>query len=288
MQRKAIKEGIRQAEKNGTLKHTGVRQPNFSKLVESKNYHSGPVPIGSIGPVHMLGVPTLLHFISNATQQLKPMKRVLDFGCGDGMMVAGIAFEFGLAQSDTFCLDIFNYVAKPAQTRVTFLLASHTTPSEYAVSLQLLLNTRQLKGTITAVTTMVTFHHIPDTKERTAALWFIRECLAETGFLLFSDWNNAGQPIDYTIYMDLTHFLPSLLYEDPAPTNYSMRRLNTEYLSINGWASVMKDAGLIYDVNASNLPWATSDNEVLLLPPVATYWWTSVLNFAAVFVKQAA
>lgn len=130
----------------------------------------------------------------------------------------------------------------------------------------------------------VTFHHIVDPQLRKAAVLFIHDCLADDGFFLFSDWDNPGTPVDFTIYMDLTHFLPDLFDRYPASTKVSLRPLKTEYLSIQGWAIVMASHGLVYSNYASLLPW-TVGNKLKLLGPYQTVNLTCIRNFMATFTK---
>lgn len=221
--------------------------------------------------------------IRTAEKRNQVFKRVMDFGCGDGLWLAGAAHDLGLAQDDAFCVDIVNYVRVPDD--VTVLIAPNRAP-DYGDYLQQQLQGYNLRGSVSMIASMVTFHHITDVRIRVAALTFIRECLEPDGFFLFGDWDNSGVPIDYTIYMDLTHYLPSLIDQAPTPNDpkeIQLGPLKTEYLSLLGWISLMDSANLTYDEHRSMLPYQKRNLKYVVLNPAEVANRTSCRWFQAVF-----
>lgn len=231
------------------------------------------------------GMEDLLRHVANSSSPATSLHRILDFGCGDGVELSKIARGLGLSQGDTLCLDIVDYVAEKARPNVTFLLAPDGVP-EYENALQEHLETKQLRGTVSAVFSLVTFHHITKPEIRVAALNFIRESLAPDGFFLLAEWDNVVIPIDFTIYFDIAHFLPQWFFMDPAPTTATLGPLSTEYLSVQGWKEMMKSNGLPFNSIRSRLPWrAKKDNATVWLDPEEAAHQASGRNFLAVFAK---
>lgn len=225
---------------------------------------------------------SLLRHISASSPTPTALNRILDLGCGDGVETAKVARGLGLGSEDALCLDIVDYVAETVRSNITFLLAPNEMP-KYGDTLTSFLDSKQLRGSVSAVMSSVTFHHIVDPAMRVAALTFIRESLTTDGFFLMAEWDNSRVPIDYTIYMDLAHYLPGLFFQDPAPTSASIAKLETEYLSVAGWISLLGGNGLTYDVNRSRLPFETSDNKTVWLEPAEAAERSAGRDFLAVF-----
>jgi SAM-dependent methyltransferase len=223
----------------------------------------------------MLG---LLKSLAGSSQ----ITRIMDFGCGDGVELSKIARGLGLTKDDTFGLDIVDYVNDDVKGNMTFMNAE---VSEYVEQLENLMDENELDGTVSVIFSQVTFHHITAPEMRTAALSFIRDALKPDGFFVLAEWDNSLMPIDYTIFFDLSHNLPSLFFSDPAPTTASLGPLNTEYLSIQGFVDLLKSNDLKYDVTRSNMPWMTHDNRTVNMTPWEAADKTTGRNFLAVFVK---
>lgn len=209
--------------------------------------------------------------------------RIMDFGCGDGVELSKIASGFQLSKDDAFGLDIVDYIRKDVKDNMTLLLAPSAV-NEYVDKLQEMFDSFQLAGTVSAIFSQVTFHHITAPEMRTAALSFIRDSLKPDGFFVLAEWDNSRSPIDYTIYFDLSHNLPSLFFSDPAPTTASLGPLDTEYLSIDGFVDMLQTNGLKYDGNRSQLPWSTN-NQAMNMTPWAAAERSTGRNFIAVFGK---
>lgn len=230
----------------------------------------------------------LLQHIANASQPVLALNRIMDFGCGDGVELSNIAHGLGLGQEDTFCLDVVDYVAKSALSKVTKLMVPVDSPDAYESGLQGHLAAESLQGTVSAIFSQVTFHHITQPAMRVSALKFIRESLVEGGCFLMAEWDNIAIPIDYTIYFDLAHYLPNLFFQDPAPEVGQLGPLDTEYLSVQAWAGMMGSNGLPYDAERSRLPWTAQNGSTVWLTPEATAEGASGRNFLAVYSKDGA
>jgi len=252
------------------------RQKNQSKAPTWNDFRNGDTSDDS-------GMTGLLRHIAKEPPTTS-LTRILDFGCGDGVEVSKISRGLGLAQENTLCLDITDYVAKEARSNVTFLLAPGKVP-DYGNALKDHLDSKQLRGTVSAAFSSVTFHHITEPEMRTAALTFVRESLTADGFFLLAEWDNIGTPIDYTIYFDLAHFLPQLFFVQPAPTTAKLGALDTCYLSVQGWKDMMGANGLPFSAARSRLPFRGKDNSTIWLDPPAAAGKTSGRNFLAVFGK---
>jgi len=233
------------------------------------------------------GMEGVLRHIANTSQPTTTLHRIMDFGCGDGVELSKLGRGLGLQAPDLLCLDVVDYVAKSARSKVTAMVAPATMP-DYGNALQAHLESKKLRGTVSAVFSSVTFHHIVQPEMRIAALTFVRESLAPGGFFLLAEWDNVGVPIDFSIYFDLAHFLPQLFFSDPAPTEATLGPLSSCYLPVQGWVDIMKSNDLPLDEARSRLPWGSKDNKTLWLDPAQAADQTSGRNFLAVFTKETA
>lgn len=214
-----------------------------------------------------------------------PLTRVMDYGCGDGVELAKTARGFGIAADDTLCIEVRDGLSADARSNVTLLLLE-TEEDAYTASLEAYLN-KGVRGTVSAIFSSVTFHHITKPGMRTAALNFVKEALSPDGVFLFSEWDNVGTPIDFSIYFDLAHYLPALFFSDPAPTEISMAPLDTMYLPVQGWVDLMSSNGLPFDRVRSTFNFMTPENETVALDPFAAAERSSGRNFLAVFGKAS-
>mmetsp|Transcript_99083 Transcript_99083/g.156206 ORF Transcript_99083/g.156206 Transcript_99083/m.156206 type:complete len:126 (-) Transcript_99083:144-521(-) len=121
---------------------------------------------------------------------------------------------------------------------------------------------------------------------RTSALGFIRDVLAADGFFLLAEWDNPGIPIDFSIYYDLEHYLPTLFFSDPAPTSASIGQLNAEYLSVQSWAELLSSHGVPYNAARSRLPFTSGRKSKVWLDPFEASERMIGRNFVAVFGGQ--
>jgi SAM-dependent methyltransferase len=250
---------------------TKVKAESWDKFRNSKDEDSSPLE------------SLLKHISLNPKPTGISLTRIMDFGCGDAVELAKVARGLGLGQSDVFGVDIRDYVSDEVDKNVTFLLAPDKEP-DYGTSLQQYLDNYSLRGTVSAVFSQVTFHHITMPEMRTSAISFIRDSLAPGGFFLLAEWDNVGVPIDFSIYFDLEHYLPQLYFSDPAPTDAKLGPLDTEYLSVQGWIDMMSDNGIPFNSERSRLPWTSSKhNTTEWLDPVAAATKTVGRNFMAVF-----
>lgn len=202
-------------------------------------------------PHHGSGMEQLLRLVaSHPTQITTGLRRILDFGCGDGIKLAAVGAGLQLSQKDALCLDVADTLSPRVRANVTFLLANL---SEYTASLQHSLF--HVQGTISIVYAIVVFHHIRDSSMRSAALNFIRMSLAPGGIFVLCDWDNPRIPVDLTVYFDLNHVLPWLLWGIPAATTCTIQPRGTIYLSVKEYNQEIAAHGLMYDEARSRIPW---------------------------------
>lgn len=187
-------------------------------------------------------------FVSHPTA-LQGIRRVLDFGCGDGIEALAVGRGFNLSRDNIMCLDVTRRLAPEVEDHITLLEAD---PSDYDASLNSYLV--QYGGSVTVAYASVVFHHIADASMRRNALGFIRRVLEPGGIFILGEWDNALRPIDFSVFFDLCQYLPALFFADATTTKYNITPRATSYLPIDRWVEVAEAEGFKYDRERSQVP----------------------------------
>mmetsp|Transcript_45991 Transcript_45991/g.85822 ORF Transcript_45991/g.85822 Transcript_45991/m.85822 type:complete len:453 (+) Transcript_45991:79-1437(+) len=205
-------------------------------------------------------VPWMLDVVRNVSGG--HVSAIMDFGCGNGIELAQVGSALGLGADDVFCIEITDGISDEVRKNITVMLAD---TNDYSATLSAHLP--KVQGKLTAVWSEVVFHHITTDEMRAAALNFISRALAPGGHFIMAEWDNSRSPIDYTVYFDLLHYLPTLYFSDPAPTSGQLGKLDARYESVDGWTQILSAYGLEYDRERSRLPMRDKEGKV--------YWFDS-------------
>lgn len=177
----------------------------------------------------------------------------MDFGCGDGVDLSAVGMQLGLKPEDALGVDIQDGIDADTKAKMTFMQADYY---NYESSLQGHMDKLKLKGTVSMVYSIVTFHHVAgDPGMLKAALTFIRDSLEPGGAFVLADWDNPLPSFDLSLFYDIgQHDLNALLFQSPAPTTYPLGYHGTKYLSVAAWEQSFAEHGFKADWSRSKEP----------------------------------
>lgn len=168
-------------------------------------------------------VQQIMRLIPKNTQG--KLKTVLDIGCGDGAILAGLSQALNIEAENLHGADII-----PLQnTPFTF---HHIVQGKFGLDLH--------DGSVNLVTILMVLHHIQDIE---VAIQEIHRVLAPGGMLIIREHDcDVQKNPGLAMYLDIIHGLYMVSFSNPQETDDFSKQL-TYYRSLQNWTDMLGSAG---------------------------------------------